>query len=142
MAIRMTISYRDVNGVEATNRFTVADATAAAAALAKFKALTNAKIIEAFTSTPLDITGLSGNTALQANVESAKFKCAISMSGPIPTGGTRRPTVSLQIPAPLGSLVNSTSGDITNALVTTLLSTVLSDRGETLDTVDAVNFVR
>lgn len=138
----MTISYRDVNGVEATNRFTVADATAAAAALAKFKALTNAKIIDASYATPLDISGITGNTAAAANVESAKFKCAITLSGAIPTGGTSRPTVTLQIPAPLGSLVNAGTGDITNALVTTLLTTVQSNRGETLDTVDSVNFVR
>jgi hypothetical protein len=142
MSVLVTISYRDVNGVEATNQFAVADATAAAAAVPKFKALTNCKILEASYATPIDISGLSGNTAAAANVESAKFKCAIALSGAKPSGATSRPRVILQIPAPLGSLVDAGTGSITNALVTTLLTSVQSNRGETLDTVDSVNFVR
>lgn len=142
MAVEVTISYLDVNGDGATNKYASTDAASAAASIAKFKALTNAKIIEASYSTPIDISGLTGNTAAAANLETVKAKVAITMSGPKPTGATRRPSVTLQIPAPLGSLVNGATGDTSNALITTLLSSVLSSRGETLDTVERVAYVR
>jgi hypothetical protein len=140
MASGMTVSYRDVNGITASNRFAIGDPADGPSLLAALDALTNAAIVESNTLTPVDLTGLSAASA--TNNESAKFKMAITMSGPIPTGGTVRPKVIIQIPAPLGTLINGLSGDPTNALFTALLAFITTNRGETLDKVDSVNYVR
>lgn len=142
MAVGLEISYLDVNGVPATNRLSIDAAANAAAVAALLKALTNAKIVSANILTPVDISGLAGNAAAAANVESAKFKMAISLTGPIPAGATRRPGTIIQVPAPLGTLINGTSGDPANAAFTALLTHVQTNRGETLDTVKSVNYVR
>lgn len=140
MAVEMSVSYLDINGVSAKNVFAADDDAAAAALIPLLDALTNAKINAASYATPLDVSGTSAASA--TNVESAKFKMAITMSGPIPAGGTQRPRVTLQIPAPLGTLINGLSGDPTNAAFTALLPYVVTNRGETLDRVDSVNYVR
>ena len=142
MAVLLEVSYIDAQGETSTNEFTVADLQAADFVLPKLKKLTNCKIIGARLIQPVNISTLANNTATAANVESAKFKMAISMTGPFAVGATAAPSVTLQIPAPVGTYVNGLSGDPTNADITTLLAEVLSNRGEPLDTVRRVSYVR
>jgi hypothetical protein len=140
MAVELSVSYTDVNGVSAKNVFAVADAAGGAALLPLLDALSNAKISSAAVATPLDVSALGAAAA--ANNESAKFKMAITFSGAIPAGGTRRPRVTIQIPAPVGTLINGESGDPTNAAFTALLPYVKTSHGEAVDTVESVNYVR
>lgn len=142
MAVLLEVSWRDVNKVPASNRVSVDDAAAAATLLAKLKTLSNAEIEAAYILTPLDISGLAGNVAAANNVETAKTKMKITMSGPIPAGATARPTVTLGIPAPKGTYINGLEGDPTNADITALLTDVVSNRGETLNTVERVAYGR
>jgi len=142
MAVELEISYLDVNGESATNSVSIDAAANAAATVQLFKNTSNCRVVKASIITPVDISGLTGNTSAAANVESAKFKMAVSLSGPIPSGATQRPRVTFQIPAPLGTLINGRSGDPANAAFTAFLAHVVSNRGEVLDTVDSVNYVR
>jgi len=139
----LTISYEDAQGTPATNSFTVADAAAGAVAVPKFKALTNCKILAANYSEAMDISGLAGNAnPTAANNESARTKAVVTMSGPPPAAGLKRIQTTLEIPAPLGSLISGAVADRANALITTLLASVLTNRGETLDTIDNIDYAR
>jgi hypothetical protein len=140
MAVEVSISWFDANGDTASNSFTVADAAAAASALAALHAISNAGVSAASYATPLDLAGLT--TPVAANVESAKFKMAITMSGDKPVGATARPKVILQVPAPIGTLINGKSGDPANVAFTALLPLIKTNRGETLNKIDSVNYIR
>jgi len=142
MSTLLEVSYLDANGNTSTNEVTVADLESAQFLLPKLKKLTNCKILSARLIQPVDVGFIASNNAVAANVESAKFKMAISMTGPIAAGATAAPNVTIQIPAPVGSYVNGLSGDPTNADITTLLANVQSNRGETLDTVRKVSDVK
>lgn len=142
MAVGLEVSYIDVNGVPATNRLSIDAAANAATVAQQLKQLTNCKIVAANILTPVDISGLTSNTASATNNESAKFKMAISLTGPIPAGATRRPGTIIQVPAPVGTLINGASGDPTLAAFTALLAHVTTNRGEVLDTVKSVNYIR
>lgn len=142
MAGTLTISYLDAQDETASNSFTVASSAAAATAVPKFKALTNAKITGATYSEVLDISALAGNAAVAANNESARTKAAVTLSGPNPTSGLARISSTLEIPAPLGSLISGAPSDKANALLTTLLASVLGNRGEALDSVDKIDYAK
>lgn len=141
MAVELTVNYLDVNGETASNTCTVADMAAAVALLPKLKKLTNAAIVSASISTPVDISGVNNNTASNANNESAKFKMAVQMKGPKAAGATAAPSVKLEIPAPVGTYVNAKTGDPANADIQALLAQVLSNRGEALNTVKSVKYM-
>lgn len=142
MSVEVAVSWLDAQGESATNTYTVDDAAAALASVILLKALSNAKILAATYSTPIDLATVPSNNAVAANVESAKFKMAVQLSGDKPANATARPGVKLLIPAPLGSLINGLSGDPTNAAFTALLAQIRSNRGETLNKVDRVAYVR
>lgn len=142
MSVEVVVSWLDAQGSTASNTFTSADAAAALSAVTLLKLLSNAKIIAANYSTPLDLTGIAANNAVAANVESAKFKMAVQLSGDKPANATARPGVKLLVPAPVGSLINGLTGDPTNAAFTNLLAQIQSNRGETLNRVDRVAYVR
>jgi len=142
MAVELEVSYIDINGNTSTNSVAVDDLEGAGFLLPKLKKLTNCKILSARLVQPVDISGVLSNVAVASNVESAKFKMAISMTGPLSTGATSAPNVTIQIPAPVGTYVNGLSGDPTNADITTLLAEIRSNRGETLDTIRKVSYVK
>lgn len=141
MAQILEVSYLDAQGVVRTGEYTVADLESAEFLLPKLKKLTNCKIQSANLIQPVPLDGITSNVAVAANVESAKFKMGISMTGPRAVGATAAPSVNIQIPAPVGTYINGLSGDPTNADITTLLAEILSNRGETLDTVRKVSYV-
>jgi hypothetical protein len=140
MAVELSVTWQDVNGLTSTERFAVVDAANAALVLPKLKLLSNAKIVSAAINTPLDITGLANNNAASANVETARTKMNIGLSGNKPAGATARPKTRLGIPAPVGSYINGLSGDVTNADIVALLANVVSNRGEAMTKVDRVAY--
>lgn len=142
MAVLVRIVYEDVNGEQAENRFWAQDPIWAKNSLYSFNYLSNAKIIEASYSVPLDISDLPNNVAVAENVETVKTKMAVTMSGPPPQPGLFRPTVTLQIPAPLGELVNGLESDTQIVEIQELLNVVLDDRGQPLDRVDRVAYAK
>lgn len=128
MAVSVEVSYVDFFGKVKRGRATVADAAGAATLMPLLKALTNCQIASANLLTPIDISGLAGNVAANADMSSAEAQARINLTGAIPAGGTRKARTSVTIPAFKGTLV--TGGDkvaITNAAVTAL-TPVLKDK--------------
>jgi hypothetical protein len=127
-----------VNGIHAKNQIFVADVVGALGAAVHLKALSNARIVSAMFSVPLDLTTLTGNVAVAANVETARAKAVVTMSANQAGVGLPRPTVSFQIPAPIGTFINGLTGDKTNADVIALLTDIVTNRGETLTLIDNI----
>jgi hypothetical protein len=142
MAVQDSISWEDINGIEATNRFYVADAAGAVTAATLMKKLSNAKIVASSVKSDVDISGVPANNAAAANVETARAKMVITLSGPPPGANLPRVKVTLEIPAPVGSYINGLEGDKTNADIVALLTVVKTNRGETVDTVDRVIYAK
>lgn len=142
MAGEAELSYVDVNGIPASNRFVVDDAAAAATSLALFKKLTNSRIKAARFSTPVDVSGVAANVAAAANVETARAKMIITLSAPPADVGLARQTVTLQIPAPVGTYINGLTGDPTNADIVALLGVVRTSTGAVCDKVEKVAYAK
>lgn len=142
MAVLCTISYVDAQGQNATNEASVADAAGALALAIALKKLTNCQIVSVSVQTPVDISSIPSNTASAANVESALFKMVLSFSAAPPAGATRRPTTTLQVPAPVGSYVNGLTGDPNNADIVAVRDLLKSSQGVQMTKVDKVAYVR
>lgn len=142
MAVEAAISWLDVNGQGASNRMWVADGAAATGLALLLKPLSNAKMKGASYSTPLDISGIDPNAAVAANVETARTKMAITLSAPPLGAGLPRQTVTIQIPAPVGTYINGLTGDTQNADIQALVGVVLTSAGTPTDAVDRVAYVK
>ena len=142
MTYQLEIRWQDAQGLRVNERFSVGDATLPGDVLTAFKKLSNAKIISASQITPVDVSGLIGNTAAASNVETARQKMVVSMSGPVPLAGSTRPKVRIGIPAPVGTYINGLFGDPTNADIAALKSLVVTNQGNNLDTVDRVFYAK
>jgi hypothetical protein len=138
MAGLVTVEWVDVNGIHARNSVYTPDVVGALGVVTHLKALSNARILSALFSIPLDLTTLSGNTAVAANVETARAKATVIMSADPAAAGLPRPKVHFEIPAPIGTLINGLSGDKTNTDIVALLSDIVTNRGETLNLVDNI----
>jgi hypothetical protein len=135
-------SWVDVNGQPASNRLWATNSAGVASLAAKLKKLSNAKLKNAAVTTPVDISGISGNTAAAANVESARFKMIITASAPPVSAGGRRQIVTIEIPAPVGSYVNGLSGDTQNADIQALLDDLYTQAGTACDSIDKVAYAK
>ena len=148
MAQLLTVSYLDVNGESGSNRFYIDAAADAATVCADLKALTNCQITEANILSPVDISTLANNTApTAANVESALFKASVTLEGPqVGAGGTNtgapNARVTIQIPAPVGDLVNGMTGNPKDPRLTALLGKIVSNHGDAMTSVRSVKYVR
>lgn len=142
MAGLATLDWEDVNGVSASNSIYVADAAGGASLADALKTLSNARITNGNFVQPLDLSGVDPNTAAAANVETARAKMVITLSGDPPAAGLPRPTVTIQVPAPKGTYVNGLEGDPTNADIVALLAIVKSNRGETMNKVERVAYAK
>lgn len=141
-AVDLSVSWQDVNGVKAKNTPHILDTAGPAAVCQALANLSNAAIIGAKISTPVTISGLTSNTATNTNVESAKFKMRLSYSGPIPAGGAERAKCSVEVPAPLGTVINGLSGDLTNSDALALIPLLCDTWGNPMDTLDKIEYVR
>jgi hypothetical protein len=143
MAYLLDVTFQDINQLESKSSMWVNVETDVAAVLTALKAASNAKILKASLSTPVPLIAITNNDAVSANVETATSKAIIQMRG-ADAGSSGEPFAHARIgiPAPIGSLINGLSGDVTNAEVQSLKSKVLSKTGVQMDTVESIKYSR
>lgn len=137
-----TYSWLDVNGVGAKNSIWSANSADVAAIAAALKKLSNAKLNEARVSEPVDITGIANNGAAAANVETARTKMVITLSAPPVSAGGSRQTVTIQVPAPVGTYINGLTGDTQNPDIQALVGKVLTQAGTATTAIDRVAYAK
>lgn len=143
MAYLLDVTFQDVNQLESKSSMWVNVETDVTAVIAALKAASNAKILKASLSTPIPLVTITNNDAVAANVETATSKAVITMRG-ADAGSSGEPFahVRIGIPAPVGSMINAQSGDVTEAEIQSLKSKVLSKTGVQMDTVVSVKYNR
>jgi hypothetical protein len=136
-------TFEDVNGLTAVTGFFIDSDADAPDILAALKAASNAKIIKAEFQIPIEIQTLLLNNAVAANIETCRSKMHIRMRG-ADTGSVARPFAyaTISIPAPIGTVINGLTGDVTNADVDGVKSHVLSASGVTMSTVEKIWYGR
>lgn len=135
-------SWIDVNGLGASNRLWAADDAGVASLAALLKKLSNARLKSASVSTQVDISGIAANAAAAANNETARAKMVITLSAPSVSDGGPRQTVTVQVPAPVGTYINGLTGDINNADIQALVGVVLTQAGTATDRIDRVAYAK
>lgn len=143
MAYLLEVTFQDVNQLESKSSMWVNVETDVSTVVNALKAASNAKIVKATLSTPVPLVTITNNDAVAENVETATQKAVIQMRG-ADAGSSGEPFahVRIGIPAPKGSLINGTSGDVTDAEVQSLKSKVLSKTGVQMDTVESIKYSR
>lgn len=137
-----TYSWIDVNGLGANNRLWAADSAGVASLAAKLKKLSNARLKNAATVAPVDISGIAPNAAAAANIETARQKMIITLSAPAVSAGGRRQIVTIEVPAPVGTYINGLTGDTQNADIQALLGDVYTQAGTLCTAVDRVAYAK
>lgn len=137
-----TYTWIDVNGLGASNRVWTTDDASAAALAAALKKLSNARLKGAAISTPVDISGIAPNAAAAANLETARAKMVITLSAPAVSDGGPRQTVTIQVPAPVGTYINGLTGDTQNVDIQALVGVVLTQAGTATTAVDRVAYAK
>jgi len=137
MTVSVDVSYVDIKGKVKRGKYSTADATAAAALLPLLKALTNCRISYAAVTSPLDLSGITGNVAANADASAAEAQASVVLTGPALAGGVRREKVTFQIPAYKATLITTDDQiDINATAFGDLLGVMTSSHGGTLDRVD------
>jgi hypothetical protein len=141
LARKLTVSFQDVNGIFAATHFWCNDLVTAIAAMQSLANLSNAQIVGGYLAQPIDLAGVTGNTASNANVETARTKAIISLSG-ADLGSVAAPRQSMRIavPAPVGSIINGINGDPAGALVTPFIGKTTTNSGVLTDRIDRVYY--
>lgn len=143
MGQKLTVNVKDVNSLNSKTNFWVNDTLAAQGAVQALANLSNAAIVSAYLTQDIDISGIASNVAVAANVETVNEKAKIRLSGPdAGSAGATRLTVTISIPAPVGSIINAETGAIDGALVTPFVGKVTTYNGLETDTVDKVYYSR
>lgn len=143
MAYLLDVTFQDVNQLESRSSMWVGVETDVQAVLDALKLASNAKIIKATLSTPVPLVTITNNDAVASNVETATSKAIIQMRGAdAASSGEPFAHARIGIPAPIGTLINGLSGDVTNAEVQSLKSKVLSKTGVQMDTVESIRYSR
>lgn len=143
MAYLLDVTFQDINQQESVSSMWVNVETDVTAVIAALKAASNAKILRATLSTPVPLIAITNNIPAAANVETVTSKALIYMRG-ADAGSSGRPfaTAVVGVPAPIGSLINGASGDVSDAEVQSLKSKVLSKTGVQMDQVTAIKYNR
>jgi hypothetical protein len=143
MAYLLDVTFQDVNQAVSQSSMWVNVETDVTAVIAALKAASNAKITRATLSTPVPLIAITNNDAVANNVETATCKAIIAMRG-ADAGSSGEPFahVRVGIPAPIGTLINGLSGNITDAEVQSLKSKVLSKTGVQMDVVESIKYKR
>jgi hypothetical protein len=143
MGQKLTVNVKDINGLNSKTDFWVNDTLAALGAVQAIANLSNAAVVSAFLTKDVDISGIANNIAVAANVETVAEKAKIRLSGPDDeSAGALRLTVTIAIPAPVGTIINALTGAINGALVTPFVGKVTTYNGLETDTVDKVYYSR
>lgn len=139
MAELLTIGFKDINGISATTKFWCNTAIEAALALQNAANLSNAQIVYAGLTKPLDLTAVAANVASNANVETAKTKLVLSLFGPDAGSVARKEAKCfLRIPAPDGTLLNGNVFDA--ARLNPLIPLILSHTGVAMTGIRKVRY--
>lgn len=143
MSVYVQAEMTDINGEKASTGAWVADAAAADDYLVALKNASNAYISKAWLSTPVPLTTITNNDAVAENVETVRSKVQVKMRG-ADTGSAAEPfaRVTVQIPAPIGSLINGATGDVSNAELQSLKTKVLSRTGVQMSVVERIQYSR
>jgi oxalate decarboxylase/phosphoglucose isomerase-like protein (cupin superfamily) len=105
--------------------------------------LSNAAVVSAYLTKDVDLSAIANNNAVAANVETVTEKAKIRLSGgDSESAGALRLTVTISIPAPVGSIIDAQTGAINGALVTPFVGKVTTYNGLSTDTVDKVYYSR
>lgn len=143
MGQKLTVNVKDVNGLNSKTNFWVNDTLAAEQAVQAVANLSNAAVVSAYLTRDVDLADIPANTAVAANVETVAEKAKIRLSGPdTESAGATRLTVTVSIPAPVGTIINALTGAINGALVTPFVGKVTTYNGLETDTVDKVYYSR
>lgn len=143
MAYLLDVTFQDINQLESKSSMWVNVETDVTAVIAALKAASNAKILKATLSTPVPLVTITNNDAVAANIETATSKAVIQMRG-ADAGSSGEPfaRVRVGIPAPIGTMINGLSGDVTEAEVQSLKSKIISKTGVQMDTVESIRYNR
>lgn len=143
MAFLLDVTFQDINQLESKSSMWVDAEENVPAVLAALKAASNAKIARATLSTPVPLVTITNNDAVAANVETATSKAIIAMRGAdAASSGEPFARARVGIPAPIGTLINALSGDITNAEAVALMEKVLSKTGVQMDVIESIKYSR
>lgn len=141
MGQKLTVNVKDVNGLNSKTDFWVNDTIAALGAVQAIANLSNAAVVSAYLTKDVDISEIADNVAVAANVETVAEKAKVRLSGPDEgSAGATRLTVTIAIPAPVGTIINALTGAVNGALVTPFVGKVTTYNGLTTDTVDKVYY--
>lgn len=141
MANLLKLEWLDINQEKATSDIWVPSEADGVTLVGLLAGLSNAQILRANIVTPIALQLVINNDAVSANVETARAKAKIRMRG-ADAGSVADPFdyVTVSIPAPIGTLINGKTGDVTNADVDGLKSHVLSASGVTMSTVESITY--
>lgn len=143
MAFLLEIDFRDVNGKTASRSCYINQESDAPLVVKMFDDCSNALITAARILTPVPLQLITGNSATNDNVETAKTKAKVKLRG-ADAGSLAQPFdyVTISIPAPIGTLINGQSGDVSNSELQSLKTKVLSRAGVQMDTIEKVYYSR
>jgi hypothetical protein len=137
----LTINVVDVNGINSKTQFWCNDTLNAVGAVQAVANLSNAQVVSAYLTQEVDISSISNNNAVAANVETATEKAKVRLSGQDgSSAGATRLTATISIPAPVGTIINAQTGAVDGALVTPFVGKVTTYNGLTTDRVDKVYY--
>lgn len=145
MAQLLSISYNDVNGEFAATKFWCNDVPTAIGAVQDCANLSNAQIVAAWMSKPIDLSQVAGlkSAPVAANNETVKSNVTILLSGPdVGSVSAPRGTAEINIPAPKGDLVNGLLGDVNDARAQAFLGKILTRHDVTTDRVDKIHYTK
>lgn len=143
MGQKLTINVKDVNSVNSKTDFWVNDTLAALGAVQAVANLTNAAVVSAYLTRPVDISGLANNVAVAANIETVNEKAKVRLSGPdANSAGALRLTATISIPAPVGTIIDAQTGAVNGALVAPFIGKITTYNGLVTDIVDKVYYSR
>jgi hypothetical protein len=114
MAIKVTPSFRDVNGQASRTSFYTPNELTAIFVLQSLANLSNAGIENAYYNINIPLDFLANNNAVAGNVETVKTKLRVTFEGDDldPTAADATPQVSLYIPAPVGTVYNGSLANL------------------------------
>lgn len=143
MGQKLTINVKDVNGLNSKTDFWVNDTLAALGAVQSVANLSNAAVVSAFLTKDVDLSPVLNNVASASNIETVTEKAKIRLSGADGgSAGATRLTVTISVPAPVGSIIDGITGAINGGLVTPFVGKVTTYNGLQTDTVDKVYYSR
>lgn len=142
MASKLTVNFQDVNGQNSNTKF-FTDAGDAVTALQALANLSNAQIVSAFLTDPLDLTDVDANIPVAANVETVKEKIKVRLEAPAGVDGAPFQYAIAAIPAPVGTMINATGeAQDPDGLATALVGLVQTNTGLVTTAINHIYYSR